>query len=543
MSSADPFRLLQSGDALAALQAAAGIAASDPDNARAHLAAGIALRALGRFEPAREALERAARLAPQDFAPAYELGVLHEFARRDPQALEQFERAAALRPAFAPPLFAAGLAAYRLGDWARAARHFSGVLAIEPRNLEALVNLAQSRAEESRHEEAREILERAIAAHPDAAIPRYAMGWLSRRLGRRDEAARRYEQALARDPRHLDALLALGRDLVSRGDYSRAAELYARAAAVAPADPDLPLYIAQTLLLLGRWNEAWRWYARRDSRIAFEAAERAAGRRYAVPSLQELRGRDVRVVAEQGLGDNLFFARFAARLRSAASSVSFAGDARLRSILERTRAFDRIDESPAEGEVRILVADLPRVVAQDEDVFVPSLSAAPDAAREAAVCARLARAGPRPWVAVTWRSGTPRERSRQALSKSVPPAELFAALAAVAGTVFALQRGASAEELESASQALGRPVHDLARESEEPEDALAVVALVDRYVGVSSTNMHLAALAGRTAEVLVPFPPEWRWRAEGESPWFPGFRVLRQSRDGDWSHALAALSG
>ena len=53
--------------------------------------------------------------------------------------------------------------------------------------------------------------------------------------------------------------------------------------------------------------------------------------------------------------------------------------------------------------------------------------------------------------------------------------------------------------------------------------------------------MHLAAAAGATADVLVQFPPEWRWRIEGESPWFPGFRVHRQAIDGDWSHALRQL--
>jgi hypothetical protein len=54
--------------------------------------------------------------------------------------------------------------------------------------------------------------------------------------------------------------------------------------------------------------------------------------------------------------------------------------------------------------------------------------------------------------------------------------------------------------------------------------------------------MHLAAAAGATADVLVPYPPEWRWRRSGESPWFPGFRVHRQSPDSDWSGALAGLT-
>jgi ADP-heptose:LPS heptosyltransferase len=108
--------------------------------------------------------------------------------------------------------------------------------------------------------------------------------------------------------------------------------------------------------------------------------------------------------------------------------------------------------------------------------------------------------------------------------------------------VFALQRGAEPGELAAARAALGRPIHDLSRAGDDLEDALAIVACVDRHIGVSSTNMHLAALAGATADVLMPFPPEWRWRPEGESPWFPGFRVHRQAPDGDWSRALAGLS-
>ncbi|HET9470993.1 MAG TPA: hypothetical protein VFO24_07795, partial [Usitatibacter sp.] len=103
-------------------------------------------------------------------------------------------------------------------------------------------------------------------------------------------------------------------------------------------------------------------------------------------------------------------------------------------------------------------------------------------------------------------------------------------------------RGIEEGEIARASAALGRPVHDLSHASEDVEDALAVAALADRHVGVSSTNMHLADLAGSTAEVLVPFPPEWRWRAEGDSPWFPGFRVLRQEVDGSWARAFAALA-
>ena len=70
---------------------------------------------------------------------------------------------------------------------------------------------------------------------------------------------------------------------------------------------------------------------------------------------------------------------------------------------------------------------------------------------------------------------------------------------------------------------------------------LALLALIDDYVGVSNTNMHLRAAAGKTARVLVPCPAEWRWMASGSSPWFPGFGIYRQALNGRWEDALTAL--
>jgi hypothetical protein len=118
----------------------------------------------------------------------------------------------------------------------------------------------------------------------------------------------------------------------------------------------------------------------------------------------------------------------------------------------------------------------------------------------------------------------------------------MAALAPLGGTVVALQRRPEPGEIETAAGALGRPVHDFSAINDDLEDGLALTALLDRHVAVSNTNIHLAAAAGKTADVLVPVPPEWRWGLGEDSPWFPGFRVHRQGRDGDWAPALAAIA-
>ena len=70
---------------------------------------------------------------------------------------------------------------------------------------------------------------------------------------------------------------------------------------------------------------------------------------------------------------------------------------------------------------------------------------------------------------------------------------------------------------------------------------LALLSLLDEYIGVSNTNMHLIAGLAKPAKVLIPFPPEFRWMEKGRSPWFPNFSLYRQDKSGSWDKAFEEL--
>ena len=93
------------------------------------------------------------------------------------------------------------------------------------------------------------------------------------------------------------------------------------------------------------------------------------------------------------------------------------------------------------------------------------------------------------------------------------------------------------------SRAIGRPVHDFSDLNEDLEGMLALLSLLDDYIGVSNTNVHLRASVGKTTRVLVPSPPDWRWMMNHApmSAWFPGCPIYRQSLNGDWAGALSSL--
>ena len=509
---AEAFRNLQAGNAALALEVARKAALSSPHLARARLAEGIALRMLGRLDESRAALARAATLDPSDYAIAYEIGVVHQLQGDLAAAAAQFEQARGLNPGFFAAHFSAGSLRFDRKEWDAAAERFRAALAVQPGQPDALGNLT-----------------RALQL-----------------AGRADEAEHALVHALAADPHDFHTLRTFGRFSVARGNFKRAATLFTEAWRARPDDEALPIFVAQVELLLGRWEAAWTAYGQRETRRQLEHPRAANAAAYRVPEIAALRGRDVCLVAEQGLGDILFFLRWAPLIAAAGARLRFLGPKRLHSVLARTGLFETLHEHgdaslPATA-LPLLVGDLPQVAALHDPLSVPSLRIAPLPRKIAHWRSRLEHAGPRPWVGATWRAGLPPEQLAYGLFKTVPQEPFFAAIAGLGGTTVALQRQPAAGEIDAAREWLGRELHDFSDANDDLEDALALVALIDRHVGVSNTNTHLAAAAGATADVLVPFPPEWRWRIEGESPWFPGFRVHRQAVDGDWSRALAQLA-
>jgi hypothetical protein len=429
------------------------------------------------------------------------------------------------------------------GDHAGAIEIAQGLRGSATAGARANMVIGIARREEGRLEESLFALERAATRGGDDYAVFHELGLTQQALGRFGPARSSFLRAAALRPRFAPAHQAAAMACVALADFGTAEREYAFAVAAAPDDASLAQKLAQVQLLRGRLEAGWRSYARRFHRRQYEALFARQGARYEVPSLDQLAGRRVMVLGEQGLGDNLFFLRYAAALGAVGAQAEYVGDARLHSLVARTGLFTRLHPGSTpvalEGAVPVLLGDLPQLDPALAASCPPSPAIAPRPEALERMRERLARAGPPPWTGVTWRAGVAPETG--GLAKQLAPDLLFGALRAQAGTVVSLQRSPLEGELARASSALGRAVHDLEAVNADLEDALAVVALLHRHVAVSNTNIHLAAAAGASADVLVQFPPEWRWGLEGSSPWFPAMRTFRQSATGEWRAALEAL--
>ena len=76
-------------------------------------------------------------------------------------------------------------------------------------------------------------------------------------------------------------------------------------------------------------------------------------------------------------------------------------------------------------------------------------------------------------------------------------------------------------------------------EVENVEDLSEIISGQDLIITVDTLTANLAGAMGVPTWVLVPYVCDWRWMFEGErTPWYPSVRVFRQGEDRRWEPVI-----
>jgi tetratricopeptide (TPR) repeat protein len=553
-------------------------AALDPGNPQFTAGAAVCQALQGRTAAAEQQLRRVLAQHPDYPLAWYNLGNLLRDGNRLEEAADSYRRVIQLDPSFADAHGDLGHILHRTERFADAEQAYRRHLSLEPGSAIGHFNLASLLIDLGRGAEAveacRQGIER-VSGSAGSSQLHWMLGSALVQQGRLDAALAAFGTASSKDPSNARPVWGLGLALLHTGSPQQGLRWLLRGLDLAARSPEFSYAMAGVYLSLGDLQAGWREYQSRPARAWFVHHFPLVSLASELPGLLE--GKTILLSREQGLGDELFFLRFAPGLKSRGATVTYRANAKIVSMLGRVAALDRVvteDVPLPEMDLAVLVGDLPRMLGSLPSSPYPAADDPRAAIPPAPVFQRLSsihypeppapllltplqehlhhmqrqlsQLGPPPYLGLTWRAGTAPEQQRGSvwlLHKEIPLEPLGSVLRGVNGTLLSLQRNPRPGEIEALSAHAARPVHDLTELNEGLEAMLALLALIDDYIGVSNTNMHLRAAAGRTARVLLPRPAEWRWMISGtRSPWFPGFRIYRQGPDGDWRVAFQRLA-
>jgi tetratricopeptide (TPR) repeat protein len=443
----------------------------------------------------------------------------------------------ATAPLSSDALVARAMSAHQRGDLQTAANDYHSALASSPQHPYAIHYLGVIAYQQKRPQEALPWLERAVSLQPHEPEFHNNLGLALAALDRNSEAARAHRAALAHKPDHAGAWNNLGLALHAAMDLEGAIDAFRRALALQPGFTQARWNLSLALLADGQFDAGWEAY---DTRLAIPGFARADFPKTPPWQGDDPQGRTILLVAEQGLGDAIQFARLATLLARRGARVVLQCPAPLASLLSRVDGVSSVvtSEAPAPPhDAWLPLLSLARVLRIDAATIpadVPYLRVDPALARE--VTAALAPYAATKRIGIAWTGN--RANSNDA-RRSIP-LQAFSPLLDLPGiTWLSLQKDDDADP-SNRPQDLDRLVRLPWRN--DFEGLAAVVTSLDLVVSADTSVAHVAGALARPVHILLPFMSDWRWRrARDDSDWYPTATLVRQPAPGDWSSVVESL--
>jgi len=468
------------------------------------------------------------------------LGLIYQQKKEFPTAIKYYQQALSVKKDDYEIINNLGLCYYYNGDARRAIDSFSSAIQISPNTPEIYNNIALAFQEINDTEKSIEHFLHAISLKLNYVEAITNLANLYRNKNQLEKAKQYYLTALAADPKYCEAYNNYGLLLYRQSKRNEAIRLFTNALEINPSFDEARYNLSSLQLADGIFIDGWRNYSARKVNKNENS--------HPVDNLnrESLRGKNVLLMSEQGIGDELFFLRFTKELSLLTENIDAQVTSKIDFLVKQIPQINNIITKLASVDYSsydycISIGDLPQILVESNEDIPSTLRFQAELTNIHAIEHELSHLGPPPYTAFTWRAG---QKEKLLLYKEVPLATLWQVLNRLPGTLINLQRHPTAQESEELNLlAEGRTVVDFSGLNEDLPQILALLTIVDNYVGVSNTNMHLRHSVEKHGEVLVPHPADWRWMHNHEhSVWFPDFNIYRQAPDDDWSLAIEKLN-
>jgi tetratricopeptide (TPR) repeat protein len=432
---------------------------------------------------------------------------------------------------------------HQQGDSRRAEQLYRFVLDRIPDYASAWFYLGIVLHDQKRFGEAVAAYRQAVQIRPEFPSAWNNLGNSLRFVFQPEEAEACFRTALSQKPGYAMAHKNRGTLHVWNGNFELARSCYEEALRLTPDDPELHRSLGLLSLRQGDfvrgWTEfRWRWRCPESPRPPYTQP---------VWRGEPLADKTILLYTEQGLGDALHFVRFAPLLKQrGARTIVYVPD-----VVERLlRTCPGIDslvihsqavEQSFDYHCSLIDAAEPFLQhVEDIPPGVPYVQPASElVSRWRAWCDSLP--GDKRRVGLVWQGN----RGNQTDPFRSLPLSVLEPLGDIdAIQLVSLQHGFGSEQLDGwrGRNPIARLPEGIDRLAGPFMDTAAILSQLDLLITPDTAIAHLAGAIGTPVCLLLNLVPDWRWFLDRrDTPWYPTFRLFRQTRQGDWPGVVHEL--
>lgn len=454
-----------------------------------------------------------------------------------------------------------GLSEISLSLWKNAQDTFSEATHHFPYQAQLWLNLGLAQENNEKLDEAITSLEHCLDLDPHQADACGNLSNIYRRKGYFHEAEAMAHRAYEGGAPKAQSLNSLGLALAKQGKYAEANKVFESACTLEPHNALILSNIANLKVDELNFVEAWKYFAaaravndlaiiRRDEGMArllasdyslgwslYESRLELRNALRSHPSCprytgEQLTGKKLLLLAEQGLGDTIMFCRYGKYFSAQGADVVWVVQQSLKNLLM----------GQVLGEIYTEADRLP-----DVDYYLPLLSSPlatmhleplrdiDFAYLKAPTKLHLTlQPTAHTKVGLVWSGSRTHERDHE---RSLGLDTLEPIWKNPNFSCYSLSKGVEASEILP-----HMPIRNLAAEIHDFSDTAAFIEQMDIIISVDTSVAHLAGAMGIRTFIILPYCPDWRWGLNSEkTPWYPSVTLLRQAKYGDWNSVISAL--
>ena len=456
----------------------------------------------GRLDSAASIYEQLVRMAPADPGVRHTLGLVYFEQGLTDKALYQIGRSIELDASNAVAYRSMADALNASREFPLAIRAYEKAYALDPQNTDALLN----------------------------------MGSVFHALDMLDRARDTFLKIISQAPDHRQTLNNLGKVYHDAGQLRSALACYDRCLALNPDYAEARFNRAALLLALGDFDRGWQEYEWRFKR---SGAAKVYPHRLHMPRWrgESYRGRRLLVHCEQGMGDVLQFVRYLPSVKERGGQLILEAHAPLVPLLETLPWIDELisfnEKRPPDTpyDLQTPLLSLPGIFDTRPDTIpekIPYIQIDPEAGNTWKNHLKADGVN----IGLVWTSSDLNPKRNLPIHKCTSwfqdPGLKF----------IGLQKGSGSGQLLS-QKTNTSSITELGPLLNNFHDTAAAMLNLDLVISVDTAAAHLAGALGKRLWLLLPYSADWRWPLDGgDSPWYPGVKIFRQSRAGDWDMVI-----
>lgn len=426
--------------------------------------------------------------------------------------------------------------AHQAGDLDKAARGYAAYLAAAPMDPVIWSNLGVLHRVKGRHDMALRCHRRAYAMNQSDIGLRNNLANTLSDTGQYPESIALRREILKEVPNDPNHLAMIGRCYRGMGDYDAAIAHLVLAIEALPDDAELQMQLAFAQLGRGDYAAAFETYKAR-----WRAGE-LKPRALPFPEWQgeDLTGKRIVVMPEQGFGDAVLFMRFLPILQGRGADVSVLVERPLQRLLSalpnvQVIGAEALKADPADYWINMM--DLAALhFAGSADIPAPTSLHIPDDSHARARQITAPYQG-RFKVGVIWTgSATYKGNAFRSFSHTD-----FLSLTDVPGVqLFSLYKGPALPAYHA--DGTDAFIVDTASSDRDFADCAATMAAMDLVITSDTATAHVAGSMGIDVWTVLHWDPFWVWTHKGDTtPWYPGMRLFRQTTPLEWSMVMSEV--